>query len=536
MPTALRLTSPRAALAALALTLTACSAGPASVVAVVDDGIAGARLTFTTEGKNSFTAAGVSCDADTDGSCSILIPAPDLKPGWNEVLVDTKRRTDEPVEARFFVPDALFGRVCTVRQDGITGDPAELVFAVECSFADGFRGSLDGRIMKDGTGEISAMKCLGDLATLDVDLERPLLRGEIPLDVVGRAGRLRRGIPVAVPAPVVQVALDGWASPWYEESLPLRVDAEPGATVTINGEGHPVSDRPLTVDIPIAEGPNEVVVVVTLEGHAPARHALSIEGKRATPLFLDQSYDSPLTTDRELLPLSGRTHRDAKLYLNGRPVDHRKGRFELDAFLEEGKNDVQLLAVIESSAGRPSRPVTRLDFEVHRVPALEPEVAASAPGANPTELAVDTVAADPWAHVGNEIAFPMRIESIAENLSMGGECSSRIEGLACTERVRGPVLLGWSVVRGHVCIGETVPVVVEAAECPRAVEGDDVFITGVVRGALGGRHHGITRDRPSVEARTAHRLPATELLPPERRSRYRPELLKERKKKKGRRR
>ncbi len=526
--------------AACFVCLGGCSAGVATVVAQVQDPGGGVLLSFETEGRNTFTTTGQSCEAGKDGGCSLVLPAADLIPGWNLLAIQTERRTGQPLVARFFVPDAFFGRECTVKPRGLTGDPDELSFDVECTFAEGFKGVIDDVPMTGGKATVSAMRCLGDLASLDVDLERPLLQGMVPLDVVGRRGRLRRGIPVAVPAPVVQVSLQGWASPWFEESMPLQVEAEPDSTVTVNGRQEtPSGDGGVvTVQIPITIGANEVVVEVNKAGHATARHALAIEGRYpSTPLFLDQQYESPLTTDRELLPLSGRTHPDAKLYLSGRPVDHHKGRFELDAYLEEGKNDVQLLAVVQAQQGRRARPLTRVDFEVHRTLAVPPTFAPSADVAGPDAgPPLVEVARDPWAHVGSNISFPMRIEGIAENLSLAGECSARIEGLACSERVGGPVMLGWSVVEGWVCIGEEIPVVVQAAVCPRAVVGDDVQIQGVIRGALGGRHHGMTTDRPSIDASAAHRLPATRLLPPERRDRFQPDLLVEKKRSGGRRR
>lgn len=518
--------------AACLLGLTGCSAGTATVVVEVDQGIGGARLTFHTEGRNTFTAVGASCEADKGGSCSVTLAAADLLPAWNRLEIATDRRTADPLEVRFFVADEFFGRDCTVSPRGLTGDPDEMTFDVQCTFADGFTGVIDDVPMTDGRASVPATRCLGDVEALEVDLARPLLRGAIPLDVVGRRGRLRRGIPVAVPAPVVQVSLQGWASTWFEETLPLSIDAEPGSTITVNGREETASteDGPTIVKLPVTIGANEVVVVVRKPGHAPARHVLAIEGRHpATPLFLDQAYESPLTTDRELLPLSGHTHPDARLYLNGRPVEHHEGRFELEAFLQEGKNDVQLLAVIEASAGRRSRPLTRIDLEVDHTLTAPAAVLPADPVAAPAgALSVAVVATDPWAHVGSAVSLPMRIEAISENLSLAGECSARIEGLACSERVSGPVMLGWSVVQGWVCIGEQIPVVVEASVCPRAVVGDDVLISGVVRGAMGGRHQGVTRDRPSIEGVAAHRLPATQLFSPERRERFAPGLLEER--------
>jgi len=512
--------------------LVGCSSGPASLSNDVGVALGGARITFVTEGKNTFSVAGQSCTADAGATCSITIAAADLEAGWNRLPVETKRRTDASLEARFFVPDELFGRSCTVSSAGRTGDPEELTFSVQCTFADGFSGRLDGKPMSGGAGSISAMKCLGDLGALDVDLSRPLLRGAVPVEVVGRKASLVRGVPVAVPAPVVQATLSGWASPWFEESLDLVIDAEPGATVRVNDDEHTApAAGSVTVAVPIANGANTVEVLISKAGHASAHHSLAIEGRHPqTPLFLDQSYASPLTTDREFLPLSGRTHREARLYLNGRPVEHNRGRFELDAFLEEGKNDVQLLAVIEAGQGRTKRPVTRVDIEVVRVPFLTGGTAEERANPKPGALSPVTVAADPWAHVGEDVAFPTRIEAITENPSLDGSCSARIEGLACADRVTGPVMLGWSIVQGWVCVGDEVPVVVEADRCPEADEGDDLFVMGVVRGALGGRHHGMTRDRPSIRATATHRLPTTRLYPPERRSRYRPALLQEREK------
>ena len=524
--------TPSPALLLFALALSGCSAGTAVVEAQVGLDV-GVTLSFQTEGRNIFSAGSGSCAAEKGAGCSFVLPAAELAPGWNRLEITTNRRTDAPLEARFFVEDAVYGRDCTATPDRVTGDPADTIFSVECTFAEGFTGSMGSRIMTGGKGQIPAVECLGDLADLSVDLARPLLRGSIPVDVAGRNGRLRRGVPVAIPAPVVQATLQGWASPWFEATLPLTIEAEPGASISVNGAAaqKAVEGRVTQVDVPIAKGANEVVVLITMAGHAPARHVLSIEGRHPdTPLFLDQVYAEPLTTDREFLPLSGRTHPHAKLYLNGRLVDHVNGRFELDALLEEGKNDVQLLAVIESTGGQRARPITRVDIEVNRTASLPVAGGPSTTAAPEARGGLDlsTVAADPWAHLGSTVAFPMRIELIAEKLSLKGECSSRIEGLACTERVSGPVMLGWSVVEAWVCIGESIPVVVNASVCPAAGVGDDVFVAGTVHGALGGRHEGVTRDRPSIDALSAVRLPATQLLSPERQDRYRPQLLLDR--------
>ncbi len=475
-------------------------------------------LVLHSEGRNTFSALGESCKAKSASSCTLGLPARLVQGGWNSLPIETARRTDEPVQARFYVGEDVFGADCTVAASRLSPDPAEMLFDVSCRFPEGFHGELGGAPLQGGRGTIAARECLGDVEALDVDLSRPLLRGALPLDVVNEGGgRLRRLLPVAVPAPVVQVSLDDWASPWFEETLPLRLRAEPGATLHVNGSQVQAGDgMSVTVEIPLQRGPNTVRVEARRAGHAPAVHVLSVEGRFPdTPLLLDQVFDGPVETDAESLTLTGRTDPMAKLYLDGRPMDHRRGRFALERPLEEGKNDIQLLAVVERRPGQEPRALTRIDIEAHRTPTRDPRLAEALREmeATPQLVPLADVAADPWDHLQATLRFPMRIREIVESPSMDGSCSALVSGAACAERVTGLVMAGWGIERSWVCVGDEVPVVVEYARCLQAEEGDDVEVVGVVVGALGGRDRGVTVDRARIEGLDVRLLPRSEDLP-----------------------
>ncbi len=500
--------------------LAGCSSGIASVQTQVDLEQRGVVLTVTSEGKNTFTALGASCEARAETSCAMFIPGKLLQGGWNTLPIQTKRRTDGPLAARFYVGEELFAAECDVSTSRLSADASELTYDVACTFAEGFSGELAGVPMAGGRGSVSASKCLGDLEHLRIALERPLLRGTLPLDVVNEAGgRVPHPIPVAVPAPVVQVSIDDWASPWFEEELPLRLRVEPGATLFVDGiQVQTDGDMSVTVPVKLQRGTNRVVVEGRRPGHASAIHTLEVEGRYPdTPLLLDQTFDGPLTTTAESLALSGETHPKAKLYLNGRLVGHRRGRFKVDNYLEEGKNEIQLLAVVEVRKGTEARPLSRIDIEVHRELELDPRLVEVAQTAvkRPEEIPLSSVADDPWAHTGEFTSFPMRIDQIVESPSLDGSCSALVEGTACTRRVSGHVMVGWRVARAWACVGDELPVVVEYDACMGAEEGDDVQVEGKVEGALGGRFRGITAERARITADSVEKLPLTETLPRE---------------------
>ena len=501
--------------------LAGCSSGVASVQAHVDFEQRGVVLTVTSEGKNTFTALGASCAAGGETPCTMFVPGGLLQGGWNALPIQTKRRTDGPVAARFYVGPELFEADCDVSASRMSADASELTYDVACTFADGFSGELAGVPMVEGRGSVAASKCLGDLESLRIALERPLLRGTLPLDVVNEAGgRVRHPIPVAVPAPVVQVSIDDWASSWFEEELPLRLRAEPGANLFVDGTQVQTGDGvSVIVPVKLQRGTNRVTVEARRPGHAPAIHTLEVEGRYPdTPLLLDQTFHGPLTTTAESLVLSGRTHPKAKLYLNGRLVGHRRGRFRVDAYLEEGKNEIQLLAVVERRKDTEARPLSRIDIEVHRELELDPRLVEEARAAvkRPKVTLLADVASDPWAHTGDFTSFPMRIDEIVESPSLDGSCSALVEGTACTRRVSGHVMVGWRISRAWTCVGDEVPVVVEYDACLGAEEGDDVQVDGTVEGALGGRFRGITVERARITASSVEKLPLTEALPQDR--------------------
>lgn len=497
-----------------------CSSGWAEVQSDIDLDKRGVNLTVASEGTNTFAALGAECEAKSDAPCTLFVPARLLQGGWNDLPLQTKRRTDDPVSVRFYVGEALFSADCDVSASRLSPDPGELLYDVNCRFAEGFSGELDGVPMPGGKGTVAASRCLGDVETLEVELDRPLLRGEVPLDVVNESGgRMRHPLAVAVPAPVVQVSLDDWASPWFEKELPLRLRAEPGAKLFVNGTQIEAGDgMSVTVPVALERGMNRVRVEARRPGHAPAVHDLEVEARHPdTPLLVDQVFDGVHRTDAENLRLTGRTHPKAKLYLNGRLVDHRRGRFDVETYLEEGKNEIQLLAVVERRKGLESRPLSRWDAEVIREAVIDPRLVGAAVGESTggrgEEVALEVVATDPWDHIDGFVRFPMRIVEIVESPSLDGSCSALIEGTACTLRAAGNVMVGWGVQRAWTCVGDEVPVVVEYDECLGAEEGDDVQVEGVVVGALGGRFRGITVDRPRLTADRVEALPRSELVP-----------------------
>lgn len=500
------------------LLLLGCSSGSVSVSAVTDPTLPGVRLTVQSEGKNTFSMHGASCTAEAEASCQLAVPASMLQPGWNTLTLETDRRTDDPVEVVVHVGEELFPRDCTVTAQHVSPDPTELTYDVLCRFPTGFSGELAGRPLVDGRGTVAATGCVGPVEELTVDLDRPLLRGAIPLVVVNEAGgRMPRSLPVAVPAPVVQLALGGWAPAWYEAEMPLELRAEEGATVLVNGE--PVSLRRgrATVQVPVSEGHNAVRVEARMPGRAPTVHQLDVQGLYPqTPLLIDQRFDGPVHTTDRTLRLSGSTLPQAKLYLNSRPLDHRGGFFSVDVPLEEGKNEVSLLAVVDRDGRREPRPLTRVDVLVHRYAQLPPRPGQAAPGkSKEARVTIGEVGADPWAHLDQPVRFTMTVDEVVQNPSMKGECIARIAGRACTDRVGGDVLIGWGISRGWACVGDEQPVAVEVAACD-AREGDDALVHGVVRGALGGRVQGVTVDRPRIEGSSFEILPTREALPRER--------------------
>ncbi len=470
---------------------------------------------MNTEGRNTFAALGVSCEAKGGASCELTLPAHLVQAGWNSLPIQTDRRTDAPVEGRFYVGGELFSADCEVVASSPSADPSELLFDISCSFDEGFHGELMGKPLESGRGTIAGRDCLGDVESLDVDLSRPLLRGAIPLDVVNEGGgRMRRGLPVGVPAPVVQVSIDDWSSPWFEKELPLRIRAEAGSTLYVNESEVETGDgTSVTVPIALTRGANSIVVEARRVGFASAKQTLMIEGRHpATPLLLDQEFDGPLRTARQMLRLSGATHRKAKLYLDGRLLDHRGGRFDTEVYLEEGKNEIQLLAVVEEGRGVSPRKLTRIDIEVHRESTLDPRLtrALRKMESTPDLVPLRAVAEDPWAHLNETLRFPMRIGAIVESPSMDGSCSALIDGLACTERVSAYVMVGWEVKRSWVCVGDEVPVMVEYDRCLSSEGGDDVEVVGTVIGALGGRSRGITVDRAHIDGLQIEELPRSE--------------------------
>ena len=270
-----------------ALLAAGCSAGPASVSTSWDPAAHGVRLTFQSEGKNTFTVEGQSCSAKQDAPCSVVVPAADLSAGWFNLSVETKRRTgmDQELYARVFLGDEAFSADCEVLAQG--GDPAG--WEVRCTFPEGFSGELAGRPMVGGRGSVSAEE-VPLPAGAGGGVERPLIKASLPLRVVNRAGSSwPRKLPVVVPVPVVQLRVAGWQDTWYDPELPLALLAEPGAEVVVNGRIVAGADGPegAVHTVPIKPGANRIEVEARKAGRVPAIHSLLINSKAPdTPLYL----------------------------------------------------------------------------------------------------------------------------------------------------------------------------------------------------------------------------------------------------------
>ena len=170
------------ALVATCAVVVGCSSGRATLQTDVDLTAQGVAITVTTEGKNTFGAHGIECTAKGDSSCDFFLPAKLLQGGWNELTLDTKRRTDEPVVARFYVGEELFAADCSVAASKLSPDPAEMQVHVACRFPEGFWGEVEGKKLDGGSGTLPGDRCLGDVTALQVDPHRPLLRGAVPVD------------------------------------------------------------------------------------------------------------------------------------------------------------------------------------------------------------------------------------------------------------------------------------------------------------------------------------------------------------------
>jgi hypothetical protein len=501
--------------------VTACAAGPASVSTepVNEQGLV--RFEFGTDGKNSFTVGGVTCSADRGGRCVVEVPYADLQAGWNEIEVETRRRTGEKevLTARVFLGEDAFARTCEIQEQG-GPDARTLRFHLSCTFEEGFAGVLFGEPMVDGKATVTAAEVQVDADPAQAGVLRPLVVGRLPLIVTNRAGgEWARPLSVVVPLPLVQLSVDGALNPWFEDVMPLRIRAEEGSAIVIDGESvRPRRDgASFTIEAEIKPGPNLIRIEATKEGRVPAVVELKIRGMAPdTPLYVYQPKTTDVVTTDSFIRIRGKTLPEAKLYLANRPMDlAADGSFELIVPLDEGENEVNVLAVVDPGRNVRARPPTRRTFHIlvedNRPPTQRTWVEEIE--TLPNEEVLAALARDPWSHMGAEVEFSLVVEQISTSLLKDG-CESRIEGLACTHEVERDVRVGFEVVRARACDGELVPAVVEYNDCPLLERGQRLLVTGKVLGGLGGRVGQWTVERPRFRASTVE--PAPWVVPEER--------------------
>ncbi len=494
--------------------LAGCAAGPASVStqAVAESGLV--RFEFATEGKNSFTVGGSSCDAPKGGTCVVEVSTADLQAGWNEISIETRRRTgeDEALAARVFVGEESFRRDCEVTEVG-GPDPRTLVYELACTFDEGFHGVLDGVPMADGKARVPAAEVEVHEDPAEAGVLRPLVMGRLPVVVTNRAGgEWRRPVGVVVPLPLVQLSVKGWQNPWYEDEMPLRIRAEQGSSITIDGETvRPTRDgASFTVNAKVKPGPNTIRIEAAKEGRVRALVDLRIRGKAPdTPLYVFEPASDDVVTDEAYVRIRGRTSPDAKLYLANRPMDtNRDGSFDLVVPLDEGENEISVLAVVDPAVGVRARPPTKRTFNVLMEAKAEPRQRTYTPEeeAETNTAVLVALGKDPWSHVGALVEFPMVVDDMATSLVKDG-CEARLEGDACTHEVERDVRVGFSLVTARACDGELMPAVVELDHCPELERGARLLITGKVLGGLGGRVGQLTVERPRFRATRAAPAP-----------------------------
>lgn len=490
----------------LLLVLAGCAAGPATVQTELATEAGLVRFEFSTEGKNGFTVGGHTCEADGGSGCVLEVPTAELQGGWNEIEVETRRRTGEKekLKAVFFLGDGAFARDCEVVESSTSGVPAELEFELTCRFDEGFSGELFGERMEGGRAMVRAVDIPVQEGIGGVD--RPVARVGLPLFVVNRGGgRWKRPVDVVLPLHLVQLAIEGVRPVWYEEILPLSLKAEPGAHVFIDGRevGPAGRDGRVTAEVPIDPGPNTVRVEARMEGRVPAVHDLQIRGSAPnTPLYVDLPTQAEFTTTDRSLVIRGVTSPQARLYLGNRPIDiPPDGSFDLLVPLVEGYNEVELMAVVDPSPGVRRRPPTKRTFQVRSTPRpwLEIEQFLSVVPPEEIEQTLAGLGKDPWVYLGKRVRFTLVVEEVATSLVDGG-CSARVAGIACTKEVTRPVLVGFERRVARACSGQELPAVVELDGCPDLAAGDRIEVVGSVRGGLGGRHGEITVERPRISA------------------------------------
>jgi hypothetical protein len=498
----------------------ACAAGPASVEVTPRASEGLVHFEFQSEGKNTFSVGGHSCEAEPDTPCALDVPVAELQGGWNRVDVETRRRTGmaSPLQARFFLGDDAFRRDCAVTETGDRADPASLGFELTCTFPEGLHGEVAGRPMPEGKASLRASEIPLDVDGQGLGVAQPVAVAEIPLVVVGKGGgRWPRPIRVVLPVPLTQLAVLGFRDPWYERTLPLQLRAEPGADLKLGGQSVPVpvAGEAFEHAVEVKPGRNTLRVEASAQGKVAAVHELELRGEwPATPLYLDEPATEHVTTFEKTIRIRGLTDPHARLYVSSRPVDLGSGgRFDLEIPLEEGLNDIELLAVVDPAPRVEPRPATKRSIQVRCRPLSDPAVqkALEKTGAGDSPDAVRAVAADPWAHEGEYLHFSMKIEEFSSSpAGKDGGCRGTLTGLLCSEEAARPVRVGYEEKQGRACLGELLPVVVETDECREADAGAWIRVVGKVVGGLGGRSGIRTVERPRIEALELRPAPRVE--------------------------
>ena len=476
------------------------------------------RLTFASEGRNTFTVQGQSCAAKPGAPCSVLLPAADLPSGWFDLAVETKRRTgmEQELLARVFLGDEAFTADCEVLEQG--GDPA--AWQVRCSFPEGFSGELAGRPMVGGRGTVTAAEVpLPEGRGGGVD--RPLIKASLPLRVANRAGASwPKDLPVVLPVPLVQLRVAGWQETWYDPELPLALFAEPGAEVVVNGQMVPGADGPdgAVHPVQIKAGANRIEIEARKAGRAPATHSLLITSKAPdTPLYLEAPRALTFTTQDSRVRVAGRTLPYAKVYVDTRRVPEMSaGSFDVEIPLVEGPNEIQVLAVVDAQGSTRRRPPTKLTLLITSEPNPDSIQERRLPSKDPAELrrVLEAAAVDPWSQADVDVTFVLVVDSIGRS-PVGESCHVRIDGQACSEEARRPVQLGFETVLASACAGIEFSAVVELEECPSEAQlGERIQVAGRIRGAVGGRVGLRTVERPRVSGSAWRPAPWVESVDP----------------------
>lgn len=475
------------------------------MAAVYDEASGIVRIEFETEGKNTFQVAGRSCEAPRAGGCVVEVPVGELQGGWNNFVVGTDRRTgmEGTFSTEVYLGTSAFPRECEA-QEVETVRREDTAVEIRCTFPEGYSGSLWGEPLVNGRRRIPTTKLVAEAAFDEDDKEHwptprdPLLVVDVPVEVVNPGGgRMTRPLRVAVPAPFVQFQVSGHERLWFERALPLTLKAEAGAVITIDGKRMrpPVEGKVFTVERLVESGENLIEVKAEVPGRVPSIHTLRVEGRYPeSPLHIDEPIETEITTEEASLRIRGRTHPSAEIFWGRIPVKVRRdGSFVVDAYLEEGRNDVEVSAFLaETEYGRLTRKPATRTFVVDRVPPTPERRAIGEPVEAPLEpLSIQEVAKQPWDTVGETVRFAMRADNVSLFPSEAG-CTASIEGVGCGREEIRTAYIAFRDVQARTCVGEHHPAFVEFDFCPRIEDGTWVQIDGTVQGGFAGRGRGDT--------------------------------------------